>query len=209
MNFDDHIEVVTPAEMIQLIKDNITPTYPTRVIPKYKIDLGDSQYSPYSNPGQAGFTITTNSTEQMVDATPSTKIQIGTEFKSTTMNLGINASDCKTLSFNIYSDGGNGLLRFALHNSSAGSFFYHDVDLGFTGWRKIRLTFETGIKHWEPDGDRDITKSSFNYMQLSGPWGGSSTSETVYIDNLTINEEFTLEEFIDQWLTGWPPGGFE
>jgi hypothetical protein len=150
------------------------------------IDLGSSRRAPYGTPSAPGFTVTVNSSDQMVDGTPSTKFQISTGYAFTNMSfptLNV-AADGGTLEYDIYGDGSGSIIRFEFYSLSRSAFAYVDVPLNFTGWRH---------HSWNLDGSNGLLAfgatlpqilSSIDIWQVSGSW--NAMAAVFHLDNVRV-----------------------
>jgi len=220
--FDSDVEVVTPEEFVKLIKHHIVPP-PTP--PAYDIDLGDQQLGVYAS-SDPSFVFTTNSTEQQMNGTPSTKMEMGS---STAHYVNMDFSvidivDANLLDVDIYGDGSGAIIRLSLHSKeylAQNAFLYKYVTLDFTGWRRFSwnldgsndgLLFTGGVS-------REDTLSSIDILQVNGP--SNSITTTFYLDNVKIltsspydlNNDgsinlIDLSEVSSRWLSSGPDADF-
>ncbi len=217
--FGPNVKVVTPDEFVKLIKQNLTPPLLNSA---YEIDTGDSQLGTYGAPTDPSYTITTNSTEQQVDGTPSTKFQIGSTYAFSNMSFSpIDISDSYSFDIDIYGDASGTIVRLELYSSAFG-FVYKDLTIDFNGWRSFSWNLdgtENGMLE-HPAGTRSNTLNAVDIFQLSGPW--NATASTFYIDNAVItvrspydlNDDGTMDfldvaEFCRQWLSANPSADFD
>ena len=207
---DPHLKVVTPDVFVSLIRRSIGPEVWS---PAANIDLGEWQRASYGSPSTSSMTISVNCTNQSVDGSPSTHINVGNSYAFTNMKLPsiLNFDAALTLlEFDLFGDNSGSLIRLELWSDTLAAFLYVDVALNFNGWRHFafRLDGSDGLQVWNATPQQ--VASSVNIWQVSGPWNGIPA--TFFLDNARLvtdqsgmaQPQLTIIAVGPQLCVSWP-----
>lgn len=201
-----HVRIVTPDVFVSLLRRSL-PSDAT------DLDLGDWQRAAYGPPSSATMTIAINRTDQSVDGSPSTRVQIGSAYAFSNMGFPATVSlDAarSSLEFDLRGDNSGSVIRLELYSQALQAFLYMDLTLDFTGWRHfaLRLDGSDGLQVW--NATHAQVASSMTIWQVSGSWNNKPA--TFYLDNVqlvtapiqVVQAQLTIASVGPQLRLSWP-----